>query len=162
YLGQLLEECGSHFLFDSVMSSGRIKLIFGGLSTADLEILENETRFGEIDIYKRKHTLFSLEHHQRESTREVVSEGESYQYSRGMSWPTAVTDTFSKSTSQGTQRSITDSSQDSDGESFGDAHHEMNSVAYGTARGRTRSIIDSTSATDAASWNRSQSNGTNW
>jgi hypothetical protein len=162
YLGQLLAEDGSRILFDSIMSSGRIKLIFGGLSTADLEILENETRFGEIDIYKRKHTLYSLETHQRETTREVVMEGESYQYSRGMSWPTATTDTLSKTTSHGTQRSITDSSQDSEGESFGDAQHEMDSVAYGTARGRSRSVTDSTTAIDAASWNRSQSNGSNW
>jgi len=127
-----------------------------------LEILENETRIGEVDIYKRKHTLFTLETHQLESTREVVSEGENYQYSRGMSWPTATTDTLSAATSRGTQRSITDSTQDSDGESFGDAQHEMESVAYGTARGRTRSLTDTTTATDAASWNRSKSNGSNW
>jgi hypothetical protein len=162
YLGQLVEEDGSHLLFDSVMSSGRIKLIFGGLSTAGLEILENETRFGEIDIYKRKHTLFSLETHQWESTREVVTDGESYQYMRGMSWPTAITDTVSASTSHGTQRSITDSDQDSEGESFGEAEHEMDSVAYGTARGRTRSVTDSTTTSDAASWNKSRSNGSNW
>jgi len=95
YLGQLLAEDGSQLLFDSVMSSGRIKLIFGGLSTADLEILENETRFGEIDIYKRKHTLHSLETYQHESTRQVVIVGDNYQFGRGMSWPTTTTDTGS-------------------------------------------------------------------
>jgi hypothetical protein len=162
YLGQLREEDGSHLLYDSVMSSGRIKILFGGLSTADLEVLEKETRIGEVDIYKRKHTLYGLETHQHETTREIVTSGISVQHTTSRARSASETDTTSEAVTSGTNTSVTRSTEDSRGTSIGAALHEMDSVARTRGRSRSRGKTDMTSVTNQENWHAAESDASHW
>jgi hypothetical protein len=160
HLDQLRDEETSGWLYGSVMSSFRTKFVFGGCSTADLRILEDETRIGEVDIYKRKHTLYSLETHQRESQRTTRSSSYTYSRGQGLSLPESTTETTSQSTSLGTSTSITAGFQESRSRAF----------ARGRSRGTTHatgeavSDLDSWSESDAdgESWNDSDSTGASW
>ena len=150
HLDQLREEETSGWLYSSVISSFRTKIVFGGCSTADLRVLEDETRIGEVDIYKRKHTLYSLETHQRESQRTVHSSSYSYSQGQGLSLPESTTETISQSTSLGTSTSMTAGFQES----------RSRAVTRGRSRGTTHSTGEAIS--DVGSWAESDADGDVW
>ena len=77
YLNQLREEEPTGLLADSVMKCARTKILFGGLSTEELELLTPEVMIDRFDPWRVKDELESLECEPVESRREVVTEGES-------------------------------------------------------------------------------------
>ncbi len=77
YLEQLRQEETSGLLYYSVMECVRSKILFGGLSTRELELLTPEVMLDRYDPWRIKDELTTLECEPVESTRVVSSEGES-------------------------------------------------------------------------------------
>ena len=129
YLEQLKQEEQSGLLFHSVLNCARTKVIFGGLSTQELELLTPEVMIDQYDPYRVKDELHSLECEPMESTREIVTQGETASQNL----------TQSKGTSQGRSSSRMQSAQYSQGRAVGmsrnigtgESHSETDSSSVG-------------------------------
>ncbi len=110
YLAQLREQEETGLLADSVMKCVRTKILFGGLSTDDLEYLVPEVMIDRFDPWLVKDELKSLELEPVESTREVLTEGESQSnnvsQTVGSSQATSSTQAQGRDRTTGTARGV--------------------------------------------------------
>lgn len=159
YLNQLREEEQTGLLADSVMKCARTKLFFGGLSTSDLEVLTPEVTIDRFDPWRVKDELTSLECEPVESTREVVSTGQSK--SRTLSRGSEVSQGESKSRTTGTDRTI--------GRSIGSSRElgastthgltESEAVGYATSHGHMSSHSSARSSGQGSATGRTITTG---
>ena len=146
YLDQLRTEDPTGRLYAGVRSQCRVKLIFGGAHKADLEEMASE-RIGEIDIFRQKHVLTSLETEQRESTRMVRTRTRQGSESHG------ITVNESETVSKGTTETFGTNSSLTLGQSKQRSRTKNSGLTTGSsrARGRGSSRVASEAETTAAS-----------
>jgi hypothetical protein len=138
----------SENLLDAILSHTKVKMIFGGCSTRDLRVLEEEVRLHERDPWRIKHILTSQEVEHIESTREVHTYAESSSDGVGLALPSTETHGTSEEESEGWSESETFSEEEStsDSETFGyswaTTEGEEESVSETHTRGWSRSVTD--------------------
>lgn len=160
-LQQLREE--SENLLDAVVSHARVKMIFGGCSTRDLRILEEEVRLHERDPWRIKHVLTSQEVEHVETTREVHTYAESSADGVGIAWPHTETHGTSEEASEGWSESETLGEEESLsqsetlGRSWATTEGEEESVSETHTRGWSRSVTDAEQ--EAIAYSESESEG---
>jgi hypothetical protein len=64
-------------VYYSTLTNARTKIVFGGLTDEDLDVMAKELYGGELDPDEIKHEIWQTKYEPVESTRVVVSEGES-------------------------------------------------------------------------------------
>jgi hypothetical protein len=142
-LQQLREE--SENLLDAILSHARVKMIFGGCSTRDLRILEEEVRLHERDPWRIKHVLTTQEVDYVETTRDVHTYAESSSDGVGLARPRTETFGTSEEESEGWSESETFSEEDAISES----------TTFGSNWAITEGLEESFSETHTRGWNRS-------
>jgi hypothetical protein len=133
FLQQLNLEEASGLLYHSVMECARTKVLFGGISTKELEMLTPEVMVDRYDPWRVKDEITTLECEPIESTRTVLTEGGSTTEEHGES----------RGTSHSTSHAQTRGQEISRGQTVG------SSEGRGTSRsqGLTRSLSQGTSYT---------------
>lgn len=121
YLEQLRDEDGTGLLYHSVMKSARSRMVFGGLSVEELNVLVPELFLDQYDDMQIKNELTSLELEPIESTRTVNLNG----WNQG--WNTAQSAGESLGTSRG--ESAGSSRQ------HGESESHVSSSSYGHSSG---------------------------
>lgn len=166
FLGQLLREDPSGLLLGSVTESARTKIVFGGMSTRNLEEVAKELFLGDFDPLEVKDEIETLELEPVESTRRVptvgYSESEESSTTRttgrsqtslhGESDTTGESHSYGSSTSQSTGTIV----QDSDGEIIV-LTPEGDDLQVGHQEGSSMATVESTVETSMESHTRSRS-----
>ena len=144
-LGQLQNEDPSGLLLDSVMSCARTKVLFGGLSTSDLEVLVPEVAIDQFDPWRIKDEITSLELEPIESQRMVSTQGGSFgrtltiseERSRGIS--RAFTKARSKNYTQGEGLTIGEARAENWGttESLSEGHSRASGTVLTNGRAKS-------------------------
>lgn len=134
HLHQLLDEEKSGYLYHSVMSDARTKLIFGGLSPEDLEVLSPFIFLDRLDPFRVKHDIFSLECEPINRWYTSHTHGVSHAQGRGVAWSEGF------SVSQQHSRTITTSSSRAVGRhtSYGTSRAQGVASSRMQARSRAR------------------------
>jgi len=144
-LGQLRGPKGeTQFVYDSVMGCARTKILFGGLSTADLRVLTEEVAIDQYDPYKVKDELTTLILDPVESTRNVLSLGGAVGRSN--------------TRSEGKSRTVTQSNSVGISVNEGISSTRAASSAHGvTSRDEVDTLMESESATESETDHSGQS-----
>ena len=135
----------SENLLDAVLSHCKVKMIFGGCSTRDLRVLEEEVRLQERDPWRIKHILTSQEISYTEEERFVHTYAESSSDGVGLSRPRTETFGTSEEWSEGW----------SDSETFSEEESFSESETLGSNWAITEGEDESFSETHTRGWNRS-------
>lgn len=153
HLAQLKEE--DEYLFASVLTNCRNRVVFGGLSKYDAQIMTDELATGFVNLKKIKDEVFTTKVRHIEETRLVKSstEGSSVANANSVSTGTSnsETSTTSESETKGTSFSSTKGGSQSKGVSF--------SEGSSTAEGSSTSQSRSTGRTETESWNQTKTKG---
>jgi hypothetical protein len=160
----------SENLLDAVLSHTKVKFIFGGCSTRDLRILEEEVRLQERDPWKIKHILTSQEISYTEEERFVHTYGESSSDGVGLARPRTETHGTSEEESEGWSESETFSEEESISESTifgsswalteGEEESVSETLTHGWSRSVTEAEHDAIAYSDSESEAESESFGT--
>lgn len=142
-LEQLRSE--SENLLDAVLSHTKVKMIFGGCSTRDLRILEEEVRLQERDPWRIKHILTSQEISYAEQKRFIHTYAESSADGVGIARPRTETHGTSEEESEGW----------SDSETFSEEDSISESTTSGSNWATTEGFEESFSEIHTHGWNRS-------
>lgn len=129
HLAQLKKE--DEYLYASVMTNCKNKIIFGGLSVEDSDIMTRELQTGFLDLKSLKHEQYRTRVRQVEETREVRS------YNTGSS--EARSETLSQSDTQ----THSESQSETHGESTSHTHGRSKTLSVGETqtRGTSGSIV---------------------
>lgn len=137
HLAQLKNE--DEYLYASVMTNCKNKIIFGGLSVEDSDIMVRELQTGFLDLKSLKHAQYRTRVRHIEERREVRS--------------------YSSSSSEGTSESQTRSETLTSGESRSDT--TGSSVAQGEGRSRTLTVGEGQNFSQSRSQNQGESYASN-
>lgn len=151
HLAQLKKE--DEYLYASVMTNCKNKIIFGGLSVEDSDIMVRELQTGFLDLKSLKHAQYRTRVRHIEERREVRS------YSSSSSEGTSESQTRSETQTSGESRSETSGSSIAQGEgrsrtltvgeaqNFSENRSETRGESYGSSssRGRSKTIGESIS-----------------
>jgi len=112
HLAQLKEE--DEYLYASVMTNCKNKIVFGGLGIEDTKLMTEEIQTGFLDLKRIKHKMFRTRVTHHEETRDVItksktdSNSESHSSSTGMSSTQSESLGNSNSSSSGATRKNND------------------------------------------------------
>jgi hypothetical protein len=135
HLAQLKKE--DEYLYASVMTNCKNKIVFGGLSVEDSEIMVRELQTGFLDMKSLKHQQYRTRVRHIEERREVRS--------------------YSDSSSQGTTQSQTESETYTSGESS--SQTQGSSVSRGEGRSETLTVGEAQNFTTSRSTTQGESQG---
>lgn len=139
HLAQLRnEDDKSRKLYDSVLTNCKNKVVFGGLSYEDTEIMTKEIMTGFLDLKEIKDEVYQEKQRMHEERRQSVTASVSAQQLQGENWQTARGETHTDMQSSAEQQGKT--------------------VSHTTGRGTQRG----TSATSGAQTGYNQQGGTNY
>lgn len=145
HLAQLKKE--DEYLYASVMTNCKNKIVFGGLSVEDSDVMNRELQTGFLDLKSLKHEQYRTRVRHIEETREVRSRSASTSEGTSETLSRSETDTF------GTNRSETE------GEAFGQTVGTIRSHTIGEARNFSLSGSESRGQTRGESESVGQSKG---
>lgn len=145
HLAQLKKE--DEYLYASVMTNCKNKIVFGGLSVEDSDVMNRELQTGFLDLKSLKHEQYRTRVRHIEETREVRSRSASTSNGVSESVSNATTDTFA------TNRSETE------GEAQGHTIGRSQSFTIGEARNYSISGSQSSGETRGESESSGQSQG---
>jgi hypothetical protein len=143
HLAQLKKE--DEYLYASVMTNCKTKIVFGGLSVEDATVMDTEINTGFLDLKRIKDKMYSTKQRHIEETRTVRSNSRSSTQGRSKS----QTDTESQSVA------------DTQGESVSKGHSITNTEGEGEtdSTGRGRGITHAQGSTEGHSTGRSDTTG---
>ncbi len=145
HLAQLQQE--DELLFSSVMTNAHTKIVFGGLSKADAELMADELATGYLNLLAVKDEMFSTKVRHVEETRttvghtEAVSTGESE--SRAESRTSGLTHGQSWNRSHGESQAVSESEGTTDTKGHSDGVTVTKGTSQATGRTVGRSTADS-------------------
>jgi len=171
HLAQLKDE--DEYLYASVMTNCKNKMIFGGLSIEDSKIMTEEAQTGFLDLKKIKHKMYRTRVTHHEETRTVHTKNNSKSASesrtaseskmKGTTTATGESDSISEGTMQGTTEGDTFST--TQGKSHADSKSQSNSTSQGTAEtstsAKTKGYSDSVSHNESHGDSSAESFGYN-
>lgn len=129
HLAQLKKE--DEYLYASVMTNCKNKVVFGGLSVEDAEVMAEEISTGFLDLKKIKDEVYTTKVRHIEETRTVKSKQQS------------ETKTTSRSTTQGTTESFGQTESISKGRSSSSGKTEGSSESSSNSHSLSRGTIKS-------------------
>ncbi|MBO6792095.1 MAG: type IV secretion system DNA-binding domain-containing protein [Dinoroseobacter sp.] len=164
HLGQLKRD--NAYLYQSVLTNCKNKVIFGGLSFEDAEIMNKEIQEGFVDLKTIKHTQTRIRERHIETTRRVRQE--QFSQTTGQSDQRSSSSTISESEAEGLSegetrsRSHTDST--TDGHTSSTSHGQTKGTADTTGRstGQTNTLGKSSSITDTTGSSEGRSESLNF
>jgi len=163
HLSQLKEE--DEHLYGSILTNCKTKIVFGGLSHKDSELMTHEVHTGFHDLKSLKHEQYRIRERHIEETREVYSrntsetrgrsEGETFTEgeSSGESQSTSTGKTFGKSQTKGT------SSPRTKGKSKGITQSITSGIVKGVVQGISEAVSSGTQRGKGSSNTLSHSEG---
>lgn len=135
HLAQLKKE--DEYLYASVMTNCKNKVVFGGLSVEDAEVMSEEISTGFLDLKKIKDEVYTTKVHHIEETRRVKSRQQS------------ETNTITRSTTQGKTESFGETESLSKGKSSSKGHivgsSESRSSSHSQSKGTIKTHSDQSS-----------------
>lgn len=171
HLAQLKRE--DEYLYASVMTNCKNKVVFGGLSEDDADLMNKEIQTGFIDLKSIKHEQMRIRERHIESRRLVrqeqysESEGSSQQRTQSQTKSTSNTvsssqgESQSQSETRSKQRAVNHSETHTEGSSLSEtrATSEGQSQTIGESENQSSSIAHSDGQSQGLSFNRSRSDG---
>lgn len=157
HLEQLKED--DPYLYASVLTNCKNRIVFGGLSFDDAEVMRKEISTGFLDLMRVKDEVFQTKQRQIEETRVVRGTsrakafGETQSETSGTSHSTSRTQTHGESTVQSQSQSL----GRSEGTSSTEGRSQTKSVK--TSRGKSRTHSTGSSNSTSSGSTTSQSNG---
>lgn len=171
HLSQLKRE--DEYLYSSVIGNCKNKVVFGGLSEEDSDLMNKEIQTGFIDLKTVKHTQMGTRERHIESRRlvrqEQFSETEGTSSQRSQSKTDSTTDTVSRgqgasesetqtqSRQKGSSHSVTQTEGTGATETHGTS--EGTSSSIGKSENQSTSISHSDGKSETLGYNRSRSDG---
>lgn len=158
HLAQLKKE--DEYLYASVLTNCKNKVVFGGLSREDAEVMADEIITGFVDLKRIKDETFSTKVRHIEETRTVrsTSVGVTHGTSAGESLTESESTGRTEGETRGTGKGVTETRGES--RTTGTSETKGESTGHGTqrtvsdARGRSAGITEGSSETDTAGWSR--------
>ena len=135
HLAQLKEE--DEYLYASVMTCCKNKVVFGGLAPEDAELMTKSIATGHLDLKSVKHEQYKVRERHFEETREVHTKNWSDSNSTGQSRGTSSTNSTSQTGTKG--QSSTDTSSQTDTRS----HSQSNNQSRGKTSTESQGVSDS-------------------
>lgn len=132
HLGHLRKKENST-LYDSVMGNCKNKVIFGGISTEDAEIMANELYTGHIDLKTIKQELYRTRVAYKEQEKRSFTESENY--SEASNWSSGTESSFSDGHSKGSSSSEDYSSSHTSGSTNQYHQQQVGRTSYNTNTG---------------------------
>lgn len=190
HLAQLKKE--DEYLYASVMTNCKNKVVFGGLSVEDVEVMSGELLTGFVDLKKIKDEMYSTKVRYFEETRRVLgkSKADSTSTNTATTTGTSESEGYTQGNARGTSNSVTQSKGSSqtqgtgyskdqgvtntqgEGESWGESESHGQSQTRGTTQGysdgvsQTKGYTHGNSESETQGYShaqsRSHSDGKNW
>ncbi len=164
HLGQLKRD--NAYLYQSVLTNCKNKVVFGGLSFEDAEIMNKEIQEGFVDLKTIKHTQTRIRERHIETTRRVRQE--QFSQSTGQSDQRSSSSTISQSDAVGHSegethsRSHTDSTTEGHTSSTSHGRTKGTSDMAGRSIGQTSTLGESSSITDTTGSSEGSSESLNF
>ena len=188
HLAQLKED--DEYLYASVLTNCKNKVVFGGLSKDDVQIMSNEITTGFVDLKSIKDEVYSTKVRHLEETRIVRSrskgvstgtneststgasesrgrtegtahtEGSSETKTKGGATTTGSSETRGESETTGSTKGYNDSSGGTSGETWGTSETETTGTSYMRGRARSEGASGSKTHGYADSTSSSETTGT--
>ncbi|MGB1234675.1 MAG: helicase HerA domain-containing protein [Planktomarina sp.] len=140
HLAQLKKE--DEYLYASVMTNCKNKIVFGGLSVEDADIMTKELNTGFLDLKTLKHAQYRTRVRHHEETREVVTRSRSDSAGSNESSSQSSSQTTSQSRSTSQSEGTTHTRGKSKGLSVSETKSQSvsGSIVKGVVRGITESV----------------------
>lgn len=140
HLAQLKKE--DEYLYASVMTNCKNKIVFGGLSVEDADIMTRELNTGFLDLKSLKHAQYRTRVRHHEETREVVTRSSSESEGSSQSSSHTTSQTSSRSQSLAHSETTTQTQGRSRGLSVSETQSRgvSGSIVKGVVRGITESV----------------------
>ena len=153
HLAQLKKE--DEYLYSSVMTNCKNKIVFGSLSFEDADIMSQTLHAGFLDLKKVKDEIYRMRERHIEEVREVITKSEGLTDTTG--WSETDSTSHSSASGKGEGGAFSDSSTDSyRGDSYyGDSKNRTH--AEGKQSSKTSNKFDSQSSTEGSSQGKSGS-----
>lgn len=164
HLSQLKRQ--DDYLYASVLTNCKNKVVFGGLSEEDVDLMNKEINTGFLDLKAIKHEQMRIRERHIETVRKIrqeqfsQSQGNSTQKSR--SETDSTTDTVGSSEGQSFSEARGTNQQTSTNSSTTETHTVGSSDAHGVSRGTTDTSGESSSLAKGKSRTDTRSQGLNF
>lgn len=155
HLAQLKKE--DEYLYASVLTNCKNKVVFGGLSQEDVQVMADEIVTGFVNLKSIKDEMYRTAHRYREETR--VSVSTSNATTEGSSESSTTTRGASKGESSGMSRGTSRGHTDTHGQSSGQGWNESQGESAGRGRSKGRSDGQSVNEGHSTGWNDTESEG---
>lgn len=160
HLAQLKKE--DEYLYASVLTNCKNKIVFGGLSVEDAKIMDAEIHTGFLDLKRIKDEMYSTKERHIEETRTV--QGTSKSNTEGTSESETDTESQSVTDTQGRATTEGQSTTDTEGESdtTGQSQVSGTTSTRGKTKGESDGYSDTAGESDSHTKGRQNTASKNW